>query len=109
MGTRKKSFRLPPFVPITKEMIKSEAFKSLTNAARVAYLLIKAQQRQFDQVDIKFPYSAAVPYMDRHTLSKAVKALEMHGFIEKRFEGGLYRRTNIYTLIDTWHIYKGCE
>jgi len=94
--------RLPPFVPITKEMINSNAFKRLTNASRVAYLLIKAQCKGSHQVEFRFPYSNAEEYMDRHTFANSIKQLSDFGFIKKTFEGGLYRRTNIYEFIEQW-------
>lgn len=102
MSRRKKKDRLPPFVPILKEMIKSEAFKRLTNASRVAYMLIKSQCCRADQDEVKFPYSDAEPYMDRHTWAKSIKQLAEEGFIEKEQQGGLYRRVNIYKLTDHW-------
>ena len=103
---RRNKNRLPPFVPILKEMINSEAFKKLTNAARVTYLLLKAQCCKMNQEDVKFPYSHAQHYMDRHTYAKAITQLRELGFIEKSQEGGMYRRTNIYKLVDTWRTKK---
>ena len=64
---RKKSKRLPPFTPTPNDLIDSEAYKKLSNAARVAYLLLCRQKKRFDQVEVKFPYSQAVVYMNRHT------------------------------------------
>lgn len=96
------SKKLPPFVPILKEMIKSPAFEQLTNASRTAYLLLKAQCKHYDDLEVKFPYSHAVPFMDRNTFSRSIQQLEELGFIERSFMGGLYRRTTIYKLIDSW-------
>jgi len=96
---KKKADRLPPFTPTLNSLIDSNTYKKLTNAARVAYLLICRQRRRFDQNEVCFPYSHAAEYMDMHTFSKAVKALIACGLIDKKQEGGLYRKTNIYTIV----------
>lgn len=90
------------FVPILKHMINSQAFKNLTNPARVAYLLLKAQCNKFGQNEVKYPYSHAEVYMDKKTFNKAIKQLIENGFIEKSCYGGLYRRTNVYKFVDNW-------
>lgn len=99
---RGPSKKLPPFVPIFKEMIISPAYKQLTNASRIAYFLLKAQLNRPEQDEVKFPFSDAEGYMDRHTFSRAISQLAELGFIEKSFMGGLYRRTNIYKFIEAW-------
>lgn len=99
---RGPSKKLPPFVPILKDMIKSEAYKQLTNASRTAYLLLKLQCKHYDDNEVKFPYSHAEPYMNRHTFGASIDQLVKLGFIEKSFLGGLFRRTNLYKFIETW-------
>ena len=94
----RKKDRLPPFVPIFKETIKAESFKRLTNAARVAYLLLKSQCCRFDQTDVIFPYSHAAEYMHKGTWNASIKQLQAEGYISIEQKGGLYRRTNIYKL-----------
>lgn len=74
----------------------------LTNASRTAYLLLKLQCKHYDDLEVKFPYSHAQPYMNRNTFSRAIQQLEELGFIERSFLGGLYRRTTIYRFIETW-------
>jgi hypothetical protein len=39
--------------------------------------------------------------MDQHTWSRATKELIASGLIEKKQEGGLYRKKNIYTILVT--------
>jgi DNA-binding MarR family transcriptional regulator len=95
----KKKDRLPPFVAIFKSTIDSEEFKRLTNASRVAYMLLKRQCRHRDQNEVRFPYSDAEAYMDRHTFGRSIEQLEKEGFISKEQEGGLFRRTNIYKIL----------
>ena len=104
MARRKN--RLPPFVYITKEMLGSDAYKKLSNPSRVTLLLLRAQLKNHDQVEVKFPYSHAQEYMKTNTFSRAVKELEEMGFIKKAQEGGLFRRTNIYSFTDAWREYK---
>lgn len=102
-GKRKKANTIgESFVPVLKHMIGSPAFKQLTNAARVAYILLKSQCKEFGQKEVIFPYSHAEAYMDRKTFSRALKQLAELGFIEKTQFGGLYRRTNVYRLIEKW-------
>ena len=96
---KKKKNRLPPFTPTDNKLIDSDLYKKLTNATRVAYLLLCRQRKSFNQTDVMFPYSHAAKYMDHHTWGKAVKDLIAAGLIVKRQEGGLYRKKNIYTLL----------
>ena len=95
----KKKDRLPPFTPTENSLIDSDIYKKLTNASRVAYLLLCRQKRRFNQTDVIFPYSQAQDYMNRNTWSRAIKELTACEMIEKKQEGGLYRRVNIYTII----------
>jgi hypothetical protein len=90
------------FVPIMKEMISSPAFLNLTNASRVAYLLLKAQCSKFNQEEVQFPFSDACRYMNRNTFSRSIQELQEGGFIEKSSFGGLYRRTNVYRFSQLW-------
>ena len=83
-------------------MIKSQAYKNLSNPARTAYVLLKAQCCKSGQDEVIFPYSHAAEYMDRHTFSRAITQLINEGFIEKSQCGGLFRKTNIYRFIEEW-------
>jgi hypothetical protein len=94
----KKKDRLPPFTPTSNKLIDSDVYKKLTNAAKVAYLLLCRQRRRFDQSEVCFPYSHAQEYMDRHTWGRAVRELIGTGMVGMRQEGGLYRRKDIYTI-----------
>ncbi len=102
MSKRRGGNKLPPFVYITKEMLKSEAFMELTNASRVTYLLLQAQIKSFGQTEIILPYSQIEKYMDRNTFSRSIKQLVKFGFIKKKQKGGLLRRTNIYSFSEEW-------
>ena len=102
MSRSRKKNKSFPFVMIYKEMIKSPAYKKLTNASRTSYTLLKFQCCKFGQDEVKFPYRHAGEYMDQHTFGRSIKQLIELGFIEKSFEGGLFRRTNIYKFIEEW-------
>lgn len=102
MGWAKKSNKLPPFAPLLRIEAKSPAFKALTNAARVTYMLLKLQRNYAGQEEVSFPYSAAEEYMTRHTYSRSLKQLERMCFISKSQYGGLYRRTNVFRFEDGW-------
>ena len=107
MSKRKKQNHIgEPFVAILKPMVASPAFKKLTNASRVAYMLLKAQCREAGQREVIFPYGHAEPYMNRNTYSRSIKQLVEFGFIEKSDLGGLYRRTNTYRFIELWRSFK---
>lgn len=96
---KSKKDRLPPFTPTENSLIDSDAYKKLTNASRVAYLLLCRQRKFFSQPEVCFPYSDAQEYMDRNTWAKAIRLLEENGLISKTQEGGLYRRKNIYKIM----------
>ena len=102
MGKKKRQNKLPPFVAIFKAMIKSDAYKSLSNASRVAYLLLKNQIKHKDQREVIFPYSHAEEYMTRRAFCNAINQLSEKGFIEITQKGGLYRRTNVYRFVNGW-------
>jgi hypothetical protein len=102
MARKKKQPIGEPFVPILKHMINHDSFKQLTNAARVAYMLLLAQKKSTSDNDVIFPYSHAEPYMNRHTFSRSIKQLIELGFIERSSFGGMYRRTNQYRFVEDW-------
>jgi len=83
-------------------MLRSDAFKEISHASKTALLLLRAQLKNHGQVEVKFPYSHAEEYMDRHTFARSIRELEKRGFIRKTQLGGLYRRANIYTFCGAW-------
>ena len=93
-----KKDRLPPFTPTDNKLIDSDIYKKLTNASRVAYLLLCRQRKHHGQADVCCPYDYAEGYMERHTWSRAITELIERGLISKKQEGGLYRRKNIYKI-----------
>ncbi len=73
MSRKKRKYSSEGFAMIYREVVESYAFKALTNPARVAYLLLKIQVKSAGQQDVKYPYSHAAEYMDRHTFAKAIR------------------------------------
>jgi hypothetical protein len=106
MSSGKKKNRLPPFVAITREMLKSEAWESLTNAARVAYIHLQSKCVSFDQKEVTLSFKEMERIMSRHTYAGAIDQLEECGFIIKAQRGGLFRKRNFYHFIDEWKSYK---
>ena len=102
----KKNGRLHSFVAITREMLKREAWESLTNGAPVAYLHLKSKQVSFDQFEVTLSFREMERIMSRHTYSGAIDQLEEYGFIIKAQRGGLYRKRNFYRFADEWKTYK---
>ncbi len=106
MTNKKRGKRTTPFARIYKDLIDSPAFQSLSNSARVTYLLLRAQINHDKQVKVIFPYIHAQKYMKSNTFSRAITQLTTHGFIKKEQKGGLYRKTNVYTFVDEWRSFK---
>lgn len=103
MGRKKN--RLPPFVAIFKDMLKSQAWEALTNSSRVAYLHLKSKCVTQNNDEITLSFKEMERIMNRHTFSRSIKQLEGHGFITKEQRGGLYRRRNFYRLSEQWKTY----
>lgn len=101
MARRGKN-KLPPFVAILKEMLKSEAWEKISNPSRVAYLHLNAKRVSPYNDEITLSFKEMERIMDRHTFSRSIKQLEGCGFIQKEQRGGLYRRRNFYRLSEEW-------
>jgi len=84
------------------DIIRSVAFSNLSNASRVALILILNQRRSVDQKEVKFPYHDAIIYMHRTTFAGTIRYLEQAGFLIKNQIGGTYRKTNVYVFTDKW-------
>jgi len=98
----KKKRKLPPFIYVTKEMFRSDAFKQLNNSAKIAFLLLKDQVKQLDQTEIRLTYKQTSEYMTSRTYGRAIKQLIDAGFLKKIEQGGLYKGMNVYQFSDDW-------
>lgn len=103
MGRKRKQ---PPFVMIFKEMLNSEAWESISNPARVAYLHMKGKKCTVHGEEITLSFGEMERFMHRHTFSTAIDQLEECGFIVKSQRGGLYRKRNYYSFSDRWRTYR---
>ncbi len=101
MARRVKN-RLPPFVPVFREMLKSRAWEKLGCPARVAYVHLKAKCNGQGGEELTLSYKEMERFMHRHTFSGALRELEEYGFISRTQRGGLYRRRNYFKVIDEW-------
>lgn len=103
VGRKKKKNRLPPFVAITKEMLRSAAWESLSNAERVAYLHLRAKCMSANSEEmIACTYREMEKIMDRHTFRTALLSLVEYGFIVIHQRGGLHRKRNFYAFSEQW-------
>lgn len=105
MGRTKKN-RLPPFVAIFREMLKSEAWKDLTNASRVAYVHLKGKCINAHGGEVTLSFKEMERIMDRHTFKRSLDQLEASGFITKEQRGGLYRRRNYFRFSEQWRTFR---
>jgi hypothetical protein len=105
-GMVKKKNRLPPFVPIFRDMLKSEAWESISNPARVAYLHLKSKCVSFRDDEVTLSFKEMERIMDRHTFARSLNQLEAHGFITKDQRGGLFRKRNYFRISEQWITFK---
>ena len=102
----KKKNRLPPFVAILKEMLKSPAWLSITNASRVAYVHLKSKSVSANNDEITLSFLEMEKIMQRKTFAGALKQLEKHGFIVREKRGGMFRKRNYFRFSEQWKTFK---
>ncbi len=92
----KRSRKLPPFVPMTWEMLNSKAYKELSYSASKAlpYFIGKPKKRIIDpehyQIDFAFTYREAKKCgFTTATWKKCIIELIEKGFIDPVWKGGL--------------------
>ena len=99
---RKRRNKLSRFVALPWELIDSPAWKTLTNAARVALIHLKRKVVSANPGELSLSYHEMEKIMNRHTFAKALRQLEESGFITKEQYGGLYRKRNFFKLSEGW-------
>ena len=115
MAAKRKGNRLPPFVPLTWELLNSKAFKELCFAAGkcLPYFLGKSKIKFHDpgkyteQFTFSYPEAAKLGFA-RSTFAKCIRDLQAKGFIEWVEHGGLRgkgRGYNRFTLSKRWERY----
>jgi hypothetical protein len=99
---RNRRNKLPPFVAIYREMLRSPAWALISNSSRVAYLHIKEKCVSPEPGELTLSFKEMERIMRRKTFARALDELERFGFIKRTQRGGLYRKRNYFTLIDEW-------
>jgi hypothetical protein len=90
-GNGKEKNRLPPFVAILKEMLQSEAWGSISNPARVAYIHLKSKCVSANNDEITLSFKEMERIMDRHTFSRLLR---------------LFRKRNYYRFTEQWKSFR---
>lgn len=99
MAGRKR--RGPPFAKVYRErLVKSPAWRELTNTEFRLYVYLKAKHNGYNNGEITLKYSEIEDIMSRKTISKVLKGLIEKGWIKKTQLGGLCRYYCLYEL--TW-------
>lgn len=113
MGKNKQKIN-GQFVPITKNLITSEAWKQLPDCAIRVYILIfldcKSNEFGKEKPGIKggqLTYKQAEENgINRTKMKTAIDALVDKGFIKVQQIGGFYKKHNYFSLCDDWKSYK---
>lgn len=113
---RKKGDRLPPFVPLTWQMLNSEAYKSLNFASAkiLPYFIGKVKNSFHDpqrySTDFSFSYREAIKLgFSRATHHRSILELVEKGFIDPIAKGGLRsdgKSSNLFRLSRRWEKYS---
>lgn len=112
---KKGNNKLPPFVPLTWDMLNHEAYKKLPPSAAKAlpYFLGKVRMSHNDlqryETEFYFTYPEAKRYgFADGTYSNIIKNLVEHGFIDLSYKGGLRgdsKSKSLFTLSERWKKY----
>ncbi len=116
MSKRKTSNKLPPFVPLTWNLLHSAAYKNLAPSAAKAlpYFIGKVQRIPYKDparysTTIVLTYSEARTYrFGKTTFYNIIKSLMRNGFIDPVKKGGLRGgglSSNNFTLSKRWELY----
>jgi len=106
MAKRRKQ-KPPPYVMIEQKMLKSEAWRRIGNASRVAYIHIRARFFWPPSGEQELLHKDMEEIMDHKTFAKAIRDLEKNGFISRSQQGGLYRRRNKFRISEEWKVSRG--
>lgn len=99
MKPGKRRTRLPSFVALTRETMRSDQWrKGLSSSEKVLYMHLKVKYVGYNNGEICLHYSELVGLMSKGTAWRAFKGLEEKGWIEKTKIGGLFRFINHYKL-----------
>lgn len=105
MSYQWKENKLPPFVPITKEMIRSQAWAQLSHYSVRAYIHIAAKYNGKNKNNLSYTYKEATKFMNGHTYKKATDELVKYGFLDVKRSGACFGKCNIFGLSERWKKY----
>lgn len=119
MGRKKR--RAPPpsfmtaqphkgFVQMFNDQLNSPAFISLSNVAKVMYLILRQEFKgDYSGNNIICPYNTFIEKgISRNAIPDNLRMLEAMGFITWE-NGGLYHQPNLYHLTDGWQKIRTVE
>lgn len=111
----RKSGRLPPFVPLTWGLLKSQAYKNLpASAAKALPYFLGKVKRSYDDPErysdtFHFPYGEGMRLgFAFATFSKVIQDLVHLGFVDPVDKGGLRgdrKSYNVFRLSRRWEAY----
>jgi len=116
MPRKKKDYGFKPFekdvtsadnhhIRITRSMLSSNAWKTLTVHSRVLYMEMKSKYTGGNENDISFTYKEALEIMNDRTFTKCIDQLIDLGFIKLLEQNWTLRKPNIYGFSDQWKYY----
>lgn len=86
-----KKNKLPPFVALSREMLKGAEWRKLSSSAKVLYIHIKHKFVKTNNGEIRLYYSELRDMMSDGTILSAFRELEAEEWIERQRIGGKYR------------------
>jgi hypothetical protein len=94
MSRRKDKGRLPPFVAVDREMMRSPAWRAMSCGARILYIHLKLRWRSQSQNNGRLYLSHRDAQQEmggsnRESISRWFRELEHYGFIVKTADGSL--------------------
>lgn len=119
MGRKKRRAPLPTFmtalphkgfVQMFNDQLNSPAFISLSNVAKVMYLILRQEFKgDYTGNNIICPYNTFVEKgISKNSISENLRMLEAMGFITWE-HGGLYHQPNVYHFTNGWQKIRTME
>jgi len=102
MGRSKKKRLSYRFIPVPAEVVESEAWENLTNAARVAYVHMCKKLDFNYRRPVSVTYSEMERIMTRRAFANAIRQLKGNGLITKTQQGGIFRKRNYFQMSESW-------
>ena len=99
MKPGKRRNRLPPFVALSRETLRSKEWREeLSSSAKVLYIHLKYKFTGDNNGDLCLHYSELKGLMSKATAWRAFKELQDQEWITKSRQGGIYRFVNKFEL-----------